>query len=526
MKITGHGCSTKTVDELDMDKPTTPQSPQAESTPRWGAWMTFLTAWIHPASTARRTHHVSLLLAGLVHVIALIVAVGILLFVVAYLNYPKPLTLILIKKKFIWLVAEILEQIPLQALPVLPRVLVTLAIVEFAFVGLALLLSPWGARDEPVSASCRHAMRRVWLQTTHLVPIVLLIGGVAVGLTWAEAAWEQTDPAPVFNPPQHPRWLLAPDHPDYNRALTEYPTAYEEYRRAYQTAWRAWHGAKPWYIQDTESVIVAACSAAAVWLLWALLRAVGAYREATPIDRPPKCEACGYNLSGTPMDSVCPECGESVALSLGTVARVGPIWGRRAEVGRWKAWRRCCSDAIFQPKEFGRQIQLTSPDIAHRHFLACHLPLIFCLAVVGFGVFVSLGGSANTVTENPAMVLCSGTVVGSLSVTIAVVQVHLAALLGALWYRPEGDRNLLSGSIQVACYLSGYLVFGVVFATALGSAVITADQYDLFRGPARFLHVDSGDLAFLCWFLSGVFLLVVYFVLVFRGTGSIRYANR
>ena len=454
--------------------------------------MTFLTAWILPATTARRTQHVSLVLAGLVHIIALIIAVGILLFVIACVNYPEPLTLSLIKKKFVWLVADVLERMPLQALPVLPRVLGSVVIVELVFVCLALLLAPWGARDEPMSASCRHALRRVWLQTAHLVQLVLIVSILAIVLVRAEQAWEQADPPPSATP----------------------------------ETWREWYDTKPWYIKNAGYEIVTAGVASAVWMLWTLLRAVGAQRKAVPIDRPPTCEACGYNLSGTAVDSVCPECGEAVTCSLGAGVRPGTDWERRAEVGRWKAWRKCCADAVFHPKKFGGQIQMTSLNVAHRSFLACHLPLVFCLGGVGFIACVSLRQGVNLLSEFPVVALLAGAVIGCLSVITSVGLIHLAAFLAALQYRLEGHRNLMAGSIQVACYLSGYLVFGVVLVTVTASAAITASEYGLFRGPARFLHVDSGGLAFLCWSLPNAIFLIVYFLLVFRGTSSIRYANR
>jgi hypothetical protein len=411
----------------------------------------------------------------------------------------------LIKKKFIWLVADLLERMPFQAFPVLPRVMVTLVMVELGFVGLAVLLSPWGARDEPMSASYVNALRRVWLQTVHLTQIVLLVSVLAMVLVRAERAWEQTHPPPSRPPP-----TAGP------------PSATSDL----SNTWYDWYKTKPWYVRDAGFVTVTAGVASAAWLFWALLRAVGAHRKTAPIERPPTCETCGYNLSGTATDSVCPECGESVAHSLGAGVRAGTTWEWRAQVGRWRAWRRCCSDAVFRPRKFGRQIQLTSPPVAHRRFMACHLPLIFCFGGVGFVNCVALRQAVNILSEFPVVTLLAGTVIGCLSVITLVGLMHLAAFLAALQYRLEGHRNLMAGAIQIACYLSGYLVFGVVLVTVTASAAITASEYGLFRGPARLLHVDSGGLAFLCWSLPNAVYLIVYFLLVLRGTGSMRYANR
>ena len=78
----------------------------------------------------------------------------------------------------------------------------------------------------------------------------------------------------------------------------------------------------------------------------------------------------------------------------------------------------------------------------------------------------------------------------------------------------------------MACYLSGYLTLCYLFAAGSGTAVVTLYCSSFFAGWARTLRIDDGFLAFLSWFVPNMLCLMVYFVLVVRGTAATRYANR
>ena len=91
-----------------------------------------------------------------------------------------------------------------------------------------------------------------------------------------------------------------------------------------------------------------------VGLLVVLLRAVAAGARIELAEDDPICETCGYNLSHTPTDSRCPECGEQAALSRPPGIRRPPAW---EQPGRWLRVRdyvRCSAAALFRPGRFFR----------------------------------------------------------------------------------------------------------------------------------------------------------------------------
>ena len=124
------------------------------------------------------------------------------------------------------------------------------------------------------------------------------------------------------------------------------------------------------------------------------------------------------------------------------------------------------------------------------------------------------------------VVLTTGGTYGSFSVIAAVLLTSLAALLGSAWHGFRGRRNLMPGAIQVACYLSGYLTLCFVFAAASGTTVVTLYDSGFYADWTRILRIDDGFLAFFSWLVPNTLCLIVYFVLVIRGTAATRYANR
>ena len=196
-----------------------------------------------------------------------------------------------------------------------------MAVTEIGCVVVALMVMPWGATDEPLRSSFAHALRRVWLHTTQAVPMFVL-GGVPITCM------------------EHLRWL-------FMRSI-----------QAQRTARRGWE-TYPWWIRNDEVIIGYIAVAVSLWFLWALFRAAGVPRQGSAPARPPTCEYCGYNLTGTPISGRCPECGVPAVMSLGPDVRSGTAYDRAAN-GGFTAMQRCWLDAILRPKTIGRQIQGSS----------------------------------------------------------------------------------------------------------------------------------------------------------------------
>ena len=497
--------------------------------PRWGMWTTLVTAWVLPATTARRTQNLPLHRAFVAHLLA--VALVLILMEVLTVSSNRYLASI---SHFSTEMLEIIGYLILDLQRDLSGTILSLLgrglSIEMVFLALAVFLMPWGACDERLSATFRHSLRRVWLQTTHAIPILLFVVSVSFVLAGAQRAWWRGHPAPTGSPAYPVAPELTPSDPGYADAHREYEAALRQFQRQHlehRQEIAAWVRTVPWYIGPPSGIIQSVALLASLWGLWALVRALGADRGVVPMVRAPTCEGCGYRLTGMPMESRCPECGEPVVESLGPDARSGTIWERRAEVGRLQAWRRCFLGTFLRPRRFGRQLRLGSPKTDYRNFLALHLPLIFCFGAAGFlaGILATI---TNVIVFFPSMqvLLTAGGTYGSFSVIAAVLLTALAALLGSAWHGFRGRRNLMPGAIQVACYLSGYLTLCFVFAAASGTTVVTLYDSGVYAGWARVLRIDDEFLAFLSWLVPNVLCLIVYFLLVVRGTAATRYANR
>lgn len=494
-----------------------------------------LTAWARPASTANQTQDVSLWRAYRVHCVAAALSIVLIVLATACWNVRGPIGPASIGAELIDIAAQVVLAVQYDFVGATLRILGIAILVEAGFVLLALLITPWGAHDEPIRSSYAHALRRVWLHTTHVIPIVLLIGAAVVIRDRAERNWWRAHPIPnqSWTYPLEPE--SAPSDPSYKKAWQDYETALKQERRHYYASrklrqeWaRSYARSEPWFMKHAAPLIAMECVALGIWALWALLRSAGAHRSTPTIPRPPACESCGYNLTGIPVDRRCPECGEAVARSLGPDARAGTIWQRRHEVGRRAAWRQCCLNVVSHSKQFGRQLKLVSPGDDHRKFLALHLPAVFFLSAAGCSGFLSLVAvttGAVLLTRCPEYIFSAAPIAGCLSAIGVVVLANAAALLAGVWYRVRGKRNLMAGSIQVACYLGGYLTLYATILPLSAMVVCTLKDYGLYRSPAQFLRTDAMTLAWLSWLIPNVFFLLAYFVLVVRGTAGTRYAN-
>ncbi len=508
-------------------------TPDLPSEPRWSVFLCFHICGILPATTARRTNHVPLCNAYLLHFAAALFGVFVIVWIASWGDVPAPATLGSIGARFLanlnWLLEQLAEQPKTTVLAVLGIAL----LIEVGFVGEAYLVMPWGACDEPLGASFRHALRRVWMQTPHVVLIIALVGAVGLPLSRWDRAWGASYPIPVPSPDNLPTLPVPPTGaPPESPAWDNYQTAAQAYRQAWQDHWiavRNWEHerrrAQAWYLRFNEAITVDAGFLSGLWFLWASLRSVGAPRVAPPIKRPPRCDACGYNLTTIPMESRCPECGEPVAASLGPNARPGTPWQRR-EVGRLTAWRQSWVQAARDPVRFGRTLRLTKPGVDHRRFLAVHLPLVFLIGAASPSLTFWAVEGRSPIPDEIEFILIGGPIFGT-ACTAGVMAVSLlSAVAAALLYHFRDRRNLLAGAVQVVSYLVVYLVAWQVFGAVTGIGAVSMGQAEWFRGFARASRMGPELLAFFFWFIPNLACGIVYWTLVRRAVSGTRYANR
>lgn len=444
----------------------------------WSAVVAFVAAPLFPTTTARRTGHLSLGRAWDIHAVSALLTVTVILYSVACKTGTPSFWDVIFEVGI--LVGSFLDELSRDPfggfLAIAPIVLG----VEVGFLLLALLVMPWGARDEPVRGSYRHALRQTWLRTPHVILVVFLAG--ATMILSAEIPTGRWNPDPLSR--------------------------------------------SPWYVHVLVAIPLYVCSGMALWLFWGLLRSVGAHRELVPIARPPTCEVCGYNLTTIPMESRCPECGKSILSSLGPDSRRGTMWQRRHGIGCFGAWAQTCIQALTQPRTVGRELQISSPGTDHRRFVALHVPLIFLIGACSIPTLYFIDTGENPFNEAFGVVYSTAPIMGTLLTLGALGLMLFAANVVGSLYSFREKRNLLPGSMQMAAYLIPYLVLWSLFGVFSLAMVFVLDHVMFFEGLAESLGVDEDVCAFTLWLVPNLVWFYGYFALLARGTLSTRYANR
>ncbi len=147
-------------------------------------WTALVTAWVLPATTATRTQHLPLHRAFVAHLLA--GALSLILIVITTIcddPYSSPsMNISDISTALLEVFGFVVLDLQRDPSGIILSLLGQGWALEVGFLALAVLVMPWGARDERIGATYRHALRRVWLQSAHAIPIVLLFGGAAVAL--------------------------------------------------------------------------------------------------------------------------------------------------------------------------------------------------------------------------------------------------------------------------------------------------------------------------------------------------------
>ncbi len=476
---------------------------------RWPAIAAIITAWLFPATTARKTAHVRLLTAWGVHLLAALLVLVLIFFAGAWtiMLDRNGLAFDDAVKRLARVIWRDCRRYPEETAAV---VAFTALSIEIGYAVLALLIVAWGARAEKMRDSYRHALRWVWLHSANAAPVAVVMAFVIVTLNAASRNWREAN---RFVPPAMP--------PNAT------PSQVQAATNATQRHWASYYERRPWYVKYDDEVMGYAGFACATWVLWALLRGAGVARATPSIDRPPTCEFCGYNLTTAPMGARCPECGVPVMESLGPGVRPGAVWERRRRVGFARAWWRCAVDAVVRPTWFGRQIRLGQVGDHHRSFLAMHLPLLFVVGVVA--VLASYAADTGRLPFGrrplpPDMLTSILPLAGYFTAATGLLFPILAAGVVAFGYQRSERRNLLGAAMQIAAYLSGYFVLWAVLSAAAALAFFLQRQHSL-NGLADLLHWPADALAFFVWVFPTAMGAVAYMTLLSRGTAATRYAN-
>ncbi|MHC4063012.1 MAG: hypothetical protein ACYSUI_00710 [Planctomycetota bacterium] len=353
-------------------------------------------------------------------------------------------------------------------------------VIEAAFGLLAFLLVPWGCAQVPVGHLWRQALRSVWLHTGHLV-----LAGVAYGSLLVLGD----------NVLQPERWL------DYR--LADPPPA------------RMVPVLLKWLYDNYEYLLAIAFAAAAIWYLWALLRAMTTQPPHVATSRPPLCEVCGYNLSHHDMSARCPECGRPVVLSLGDDVRSVVPWGPYGSRARRTSFWKVTLDAWLNPERFFMGVAVFAGRGSAGRFLLNQMLLtaVAFVAALAGGMALLFGGFR---MEGFVFTCsCIGAVLGFI---VGCLASSVAGVVGLIVSRQDG-RNCLAGALRVACFCAGIFPPWVFSQFTALLVVLKILESPGRVPPPVFMIIPIAFLALIA------VLLVIYIGGVARRTRYVRYAN-
>lgn len=448
----------------------------------WTFWRIFLVAPFRPATSAKHTAQHSLRYAFLVHLTAalLLVGCGTAIDCIIYANENTS-----IAEYIIEITREVVHELEKDPGEVSLQLAGIILAVEVAYLLTALLLMAWGAADEPIIKSYQNALRQLWIRTPHTIWVLILYALIGVPVIQAWESWWRGES----------HWLSRSGRSDY----------------------------RPWIVEHGQTVVFLWLTMLGTWLIWSTFRAIGGDRGVVPVERPPACEQCGYNLTAAPMDGRCPECGLAVEESLGSHVRCGPTPWQGPRNGGGPSFLDMLVEPFGGLRKLGRQIRTRSRVTSHRSLLAQSFVPVSIIGIAGLYFY-------GMVTEDPVWDegyddwLISTVISGVLSCLLVLGLACLAASLVGLFYRLSDRRNLLPGAMQAACYLAGYLILWHLFSMVWGS--VTAGLEDWFEDLEEVFYLEARVLTCLFWFLPNLFLFGVYTYLVARVTAGTRYANR
>lgn len=490
----------------------------AAPTPR-AIFASILECPFRPAAAARRTLHCPLRAAWLIHAVCAFGALLVVLLVIAATETDVPADYIDYQNSALNVFGIFLNEVAEYPFPTLAIVLA----IELGYAALAVWLLPWGACDEPLKDSLRHALRRVWMQSPQLLLFFVIAGCTTAYLYQTHQQWmhvygQQRPEPPVYpNPPPGAK----PGTAQWDQYNAQMDVFWKEMRRIS----REERLAQPFQVRNGEPLIGVTCVFWAVIFLVSLLRAASVLRRSPPAERQPLCEACGYNLTTMPMESRCPECGDPVLASLGPDARPGPPW-TDPRLGGVTAWFRTWRQAIFSPTSFGRSIRVIEPGTSHRVFFLIHLPIVFFIAACTPPAIILCVEGHLPDGQEWSVALFLGPAAGCIC-SVAATSVMLKSAAWAGWYHWwRLKRNLLPATIQISCYLVVYLIVWEFLGGAFGVLAIFLANHEPFTAWFRGTKMPPDAMLTFAWFALNFLCLGVYGTIVKRAVASARFANK
>jgi hypothetical protein len=517
-------CTLMNTDEGQTVSTVLPEPAADAATPpaprRWPAIYTLVTSWTLPATTTARTSHVSLVRAWVIHGFIVLAILATPFALDAWSDVRRngePVSRF--PGEFIERTATLVRDFQRKPVDAVLFPGIAVGVIEVVFLSVALAVCAFGAQDEHLPSSIRHALRRTWLHTPHVAVAILLAGLLIVELE--ALRWRMSNDRYEQYLVLHPRPTAPPDSSDVESNAGESHQAaaqkYDQRRRQY-----AWVDGRSWIEQREVALGTLIVLLTIVWFVSTLCRGISAPRFVQPQERQPLCRLCGYNLVGQPLASRCPECGAPVAGTLGEHATPGPPWQHRARIGHVRAFARTFTDGVRRPTESARKIGNAAPRSHALRYFACNLTLCGMLVVANLMASHYLHLLSHYTTT--PLEMTRDALLGLLCALALAAFAGFVALGSGLIVRILDQRNVLAWIGQSVAYGSGYLVLWTAASGILALAVDTS--WIVWMELAPLIRVSAGSLQFAAWAIPNIVMGVGYVFHTARGVRGVRYAWR
>lgn len=391
-------------------------------------------------------------------------------------------------------------------------VCITLLAIELGFVVLAILLTPWAARNEPVSHSFQHAFRRVWLHTGHVAVATLLIGSTFVITDHARDRHNQE----IHQATRHLKYPQMPSNPTAQERV-EIRKAQKDYYAQYQQISRSIP--RPVLSRHDEEIVFYFGVAVSVWFVWALMRSLAVKRPSQKQAIDPLCRMCGYNLTGAQLEGRCPECGGSVYESIGPLPDDhAPSWGWR--ILSCRNFVRMVVESLGGCRRLAMRLRFESQETAYRWFFLLSL----LLSGLVFYLLIIVTTAVAQGRFHFDLLILEGPVAAGIWVLFLLAGKLACALIVGIVIRFKEKRNVLALTCRLACYQSMDLV---LVSLLFGVLIFVGEVFDhdlrvLMRGWGLRSTEWILSLYMIFFLVSG---LAILFRL-FRASRGVRYASR
>lgn len=466
-----------------------------------------LTAWIRPATATRRTNNVPLPIAFATHCVA---AFALVMCIALIDSLGPPVR---------WEWGDLLNRwrghlgfIFFDSIRYPLESALMVGGIELGILVLAILIAAWGAQDEPMADSFRHAIRRTWLHCGHVVIATLLTGGVIVALgliQYHRTAQIQRATAHLI----HPHYLSSSSS---KMERAENTAMWDNYQKQYAMIERRIPPSLT--LGHEDKIISFAYMSALIWVLAALMRGVAAERSHRRQPDEFLCRECGYNLVATELESRCPECGRPVRLSIGPAGDAAPPWQHAKRL--WQlpgAYLRTVWQASRKTRSLALGLSMPPVNQRYRWFLA--LNLLFCgLAALLINLTTFLIPYVHR--DDDILWIVTPWMAAIWTLLLLVLLLFCAMVVG-IAARVRTGRNRFGAINQLACYFGGYLIFWtVVFWSAVGVIVLF---YDNYKAWCREMRIPEETPLLLGLGIFNLLMAIGLLINLWRASSGVRY---